>query len=331
MGNGLFNNIVDNFHTKILKISSFDPQTTLSDTGYEPFFCINEDFSGNFFHIFIILFVLIYLIINFKSLKTDDDWFALLYFFSLFSGFLIFCFIFKWQPWGSRLHLPFFVLSIPIITYFIAKFDNKSKQYFAGLCNFLSFFLILSFVMKNRLLFFILIIFSIIFWLIFQYLNIKNKYIGSIFFATFVFSIPYVYSHRVRPLLGNNALLFSPRNAKYFRYNLDIFEKYKEIITFIKQNNANNLLLQFKGCFNEYLFWVLLKDEFENFNLKHVYLQNKYVKNCNFEKKIKFRGLISNYENSLNYCDKNNIKIYKRFYMNNDFLDVIIFKKGIII
>jgi hypothetical protein len=35
---------------------------------------------------------------------------------SLIAGFILFCFLFKWQPWGSRLQLPLFILFSPFIS-----------------------------------------------------------------------------------------------------------------------------------------------------------------------------------------------------------------------
>ena len=40
---------------------------------------------------------------------------------ALFSGFLLFCALLKWQPWHSRLQLPFFVLASPFVAAVLFK------------------------------------------------------------------------------------------------------------------------------------------------------------------------------------------------------------------
>ena len=44
---------------------------------------------------------------------------------SLISGFLIFCIVFKWQPWGYRLQLPIFLFGSVAIALFL---DTKNKN-----------------------------------------------------------------------------------------------------------------------------------------------------------------------------------------------------------
>lgn len=69
----------------------------------------NEDFAHNFFGIWLI-FLSIPLLF-FARLPKVAKWYGLLTFLS----FLIFCFFISYQTYGSRLHIPFFLLAAPVI------------------------------------------------------------------------------------------------------------------------------------------------------------------------------------------------------------------------
>lgn len=69
----------------------------------------NEDFAHNFFGIWLILFCIPLLL--FARLPKAAKWYSGLTFLS----FLIFCFFISYQTYGSRLHVPFFLLAAPVI------------------------------------------------------------------------------------------------------------------------------------------------------------------------------------------------------------------------
>lgn len=69
----------------------------------------NEDFAHNFFGIWLILFSIPLLF--FATLPKAAKWYGWLTFFS----FLIFCFFISYQTYGSRLHIPFFLLAAPVV------------------------------------------------------------------------------------------------------------------------------------------------------------------------------------------------------------------------
>lgn len=69
----------------------------------------NEDFAHNFFGIWLI-FLSIPLLF-FARLPKAAKWYCWLTFLS----FLIFCFFISYQTYGSRLHIPFFLLAAPVI------------------------------------------------------------------------------------------------------------------------------------------------------------------------------------------------------------------------
>ena len=77
-------------------------------------FVFNEDISGNFLHFFLLNLSLIYVFSRNKS----DPRRAFYYSLSVVGLILIYNFFIAWQPWASRLHLPIFVLSSPLIALF---------------------------------------------------------------------------------------------------------------------------------------------------------------------------------------------------------------------
>jgi 4-amino-4-deoxy-L-arabinose transferase-like glycosyltransferase len=83
----------------------------------------HEDTAGNSLHMLLILLSLIFVlkIKNVLSLPLIS---------SVILGFFLFCLILKWQPWGSRLQLPLFILSCPVIASFIYEIFDKQAQIF---------------------------------------------------------------------------------------------------------------------------------------------------------------------------------------------------------
>jgi hypothetical protein len=90
----------------------------------------NEGYAGNPLHFF--LFVFASVVIFFFSVGKTE--FLKKYTFCIYFGFLIFCFLLKWQPWHSRLHTPLFALASVSIALGLAPFVEKRwKLAVAGL------------------------------------------------------------------------------------------------------------------------------------------------------------------------------------------------------
>jgi signal transduction histidine kinase len=90
-----------------------DPKNTFHDTAFKVKRLSNsEATAGNPLHVFLLLFTLGAAIRN-RRVRTLPNYVPLLC--SLVLAFVLFCFFLRWQPWNSRLHLPLFVLSAPLI------------------------------------------------------------------------------------------------------------------------------------------------------------------------------------------------------------------------
>ena len=71
----------------------------------------HEDLAGNFLHAALMLLAIGFMLIGPGRGGDIRRAFAL----ALVVGFVLFCIQLKWQPWGSRLQLPLFVLGAPLI------------------------------------------------------------------------------------------------------------------------------------------------------------------------------------------------------------------------
>jgi len=88
-----------------------DPVTSLNNETFMPGFTSrDEDYAGNALHLFLVLVSIVALILRRKSLPRSLPPYAL----SLAVAFLLYCMLLKWQPWGTRLQLPMFVLASPL-------------------------------------------------------------------------------------------------------------------------------------------------------------------------------------------------------------------------
>lgn len=112
-----YNDSVDNFVEDIhfkLGIKSNDIVNTWYSEKYNTQFSINEDLSGN-----IIIFILFFVSGVVLIIKKYSVWPTYLF---ILLGWLLFSILLKWQPWHSRLELPFFVLACPIVGFVLDKY-----------------------------------------------------------------------------------------------------------------------------------------------------------------------------------------------------------------
>ena len=89
-----------------------NPKTTWGDTPFRIHYSLNEDQTGNFIHMIIALFSLISLpILWYQGKHRSVLWYAI----ATMLGAVFYCWILKWQPWASRLHMPFFAMAAPLL------------------------------------------------------------------------------------------------------------------------------------------------------------------------------------------------------------------------
>lgn len=118
--NALLTRGVNWFHKK-MGISPTEEQTTWPGMEFSvEKTSFKEDSAGNLIHILLIIIVILFY--AFQKHKEKD---IQLYLSVLLVGFLLFCFVLRWQPWHSRLHLPFFVLFSSGVGIFISRIRSK--------------------------------------------------------------------------------------------------------------------------------------------------------------------------------------------------------------
>jgi hypothetical protein len=117
-----------------LNIDPQDPATTfhagaipIGENFKLPPFSTFEDTAGNPLQFWFIPITGLLFLARKRLLQNS---LLLQYFWVVLASFLMFCLLFKWQPWHSRLHLPFFVFLCPVFGYVISEeFGKKLGQY----------------------------------------------------------------------------------------------------------------------------------------------------------------------------------------------------------
>jgi hypothetical protein len=114
---------VNKFHT-IIDSPINNNLSDYKNREYNTTFNIHHDRTGNFFHIILIGISTLYFLFSHKSHNKN----VLYYLISTLLSYLIFAFLLKWQPWQTRLDLPFFMMFIPLITITLDKINIKYIQ-----------------------------------------------------------------------------------------------------------------------------------------------------------------------------------------------------------
>jgi hypothetical protein len=333
LGNSSLNKLVDNMHRTIIHQDPNDPDITFPGTIYEPFFGVHEDFSGNFFLIVLIVMMICYFIFYRKKDGSGHNNFFFQYGLALCVGFFVFCALFKWQPWLSRLQLPLFIACIPLITYFLCVVYADNDALFKKILSwfFVAFiaYWFLTFALKDRPVFLLLCLFLLLYGVIIKLTNVKNVYLGMLFLTIFVVSIPYVYGHHIRPLVGNNKLLLGSREYKYFRGNVNPapYEQFQRLSNFIQEHHVRKVALREWSCFNEYLLWTMLQKRIENVEIRHAGVNQIFYNTKNFKKDFYYTAVVSTIKDTNNLYDQDNIILYKQLGSDKEPLDLIILKK----
>lgn len=129
---GRANQLVYNLVLKIhdwLGLSVDDPRTT----AVGPYGWVNwrteENITGNFTHALLILWCLVFTGVAYKHLGRVH----LLYVLLVALAFVLFSVIFKWQKFGGRYHMPFFILFAPAVAYTLSLVLRRKAAWLLGL------------------------------------------------------------------------------------------------------------------------------------------------------------------------------------------------------
>lgn len=111
--------------------SANDPATTWDRTEFHvPPLNFHEATAGNPVHAALILLVCGFLFWRWRARETRA---VLLLSIGLLASFLLFCAVFKWQPWHTRLHLPLFVLGAAVAGAVLSRYWSRAATAVLGM------------------------------------------------------------------------------------------------------------------------------------------------------------------------------------------------------
>jgi len=109
------------FHS-FIKFPLTSVDTSFRNMKYKTAFAVDHDRMGNFLHIILFFISCLIIFIKFKTIPKLIK----IYFVLITSGFILFAFLLKWQPWQTRLDLPIFFLMTPFLVYALSHIKWKS-------------------------------------------------------------------------------------------------------------------------------------------------------------------------------------------------------------
>lgn len=247
--NEFIRGIVFNFHD-IFNMSVTDQLSTYSTKGryggdYFIYFSFFENNASNFLH-FILILISIFLLPLYLKISSFEK----KYLICLITTFLFFSLILKWQPWGNRLLLPFFVLFSPMIALLFSK---------------------LKIIKYSNVIMILLIVYS----LPFLFFNKTRPLFGEI------------YRENNGLIYQKPSFLSLSRSELYFPINRSYANDFKKISIILQQNKCKKIGI-FSGETNiEYPIWLLIKNKNKERKIFHINVENEtknLITPINFDK-----------------------------------------------
>lgn len=223
------------FIHKLIGISINAPETTCCDFQFHvaPILYPQEDIIVNPLSL---LLILISIFLIFKKNVIKNQKLVLIFVLSLLS-FVAFSAILKWQPFHSRLQIPFFVIGTITSVVILSKFNKGLPvlKIFLGL--------------------------SILLAVLLVFLNVSRPFISYNLFYSHIKSFAFPLSS------VPESFFIKPREEQYFNARYYWYEPYKKIISTLDSESGNvEISLDLMDDF-EYPIWVFLKDENINFHI----------------------------------------------------------------
>jgi hypothetical protein len=298
--NSILNNWVKIFH-EMIGIPLNSQETNYLSMPYQTNFLFAEDSASSFIHAFIIVGSIAFLMLK-KNVQNRRK--ILFYWLGLIISFLVYSFLFKWQPWGNRLLLPLFILSMLGGTFALFQCIKNSSLGLHVVFVFLIMYAIPSvYLNRNKPMFDV-----------YQMRSILNKPKGMITKAQFNAQSEKIkkelltyYSFDQDVYLINQKLpkvdkdrLFKLQDSLLFfdEEKISIFKKSREENYFINQpylfpiftsifnaipQDKNRLALYITGDSYEYPLWVFARKKFgNNFKMGHPNYNYKWTKRNHF-------------------------------------------------
>ena len=197
-----------------------DPKTSFLDRDFRPpFLSFHEDAAGNFIHTLLIIFLFIassIFIKKCKKIQITSLWISAI-------SILLYCLLFKWQPWTSKI-LSLFIITTPFIIIIMSHaFNKKNLKISIHIVLIIMFLGTLPYLFYNKSR---------------PLLPLNNKSI--------------IYQDRIEGYFNNRPELF--KQYKKIINEIDI-NKNKNLI-------EESIALYIGGDSWDYPFWIMLKNKF---------------------------------------------------------------------
>jgi 4-amino-4-deoxy-L-arabinose transferase-like glycosyltransferase len=224
------------FHD-LINLDPNDPKTTYSGTLFKvsPIIYPQEDIVASPFHFVLILVGGVFILFNRRSFK-DSKLPIFIYTISI-ASFFIFSSLLKWQPFHSRLLIPFLLIGS------ISSYVILAKQKY------------LELPLK------IVVSISVILAFLLAILNVSRSYLPYKVFIQYI-------NHFTLPLASVPEPFFQKsRISQYFNSRYYWEKPYRQVIDQLEINNSSQEISFHLMDEFEYPFWVLLKDAGLNFHV----------------------------------------------------------------
>ena len=230
----------------------------------------HEDLAGNPLHFLLIIVTSLAFFFS-KRLRRNGK--AVLYLFSLVLAALLFCYLLKWQPWGSRLQLPLFVLFSPFVGLALetpvparlSRFIEKWRYLFAipvlafAAATVWGFARAPGLEKGDRLLLIscLLVIATVLFFLFARPRALVN-WMTVVCVALLLLTLPYLFANSRRSIVGKGSVLTTERTELYFPGKPEQARPYINCVEYIRRSGAQDVGLVGGECLNEYPLLVFL-------------------------------------------------------------------------
>jgi hypothetical protein len=214
--NGTWNKVLYSGMQHLLGESLNDRRTTTPGYNYLTYYWANEDHAGNPVHFILGILSVLILLFSFKQTSKEQRFLLI----SLILTVGLFVVMLKWQPWVSRLHTPFFFLSIPLVCCVLGRFYPKNN----------------------------LAHFSL------NYIN------NGLIILCGLFALPALLVNSSRPLISHtsSAIFQQTRNYAYFNNRPEIAKDYLSIDQILKQRHNSKLSVALLCGYDDWEYPLLL-------------------------------------------------------------------------
>jgi hypothetical protein len=222
----------------LVGIDISDPRTSFSDF-LIPTLAFNEDTSGNPIHFFLIVVSLAGVALS-KLGSRLIGYYAI----SAVVSFLLFCVLLKWQPFNSRLHLPFFVLMSPLVAVMLMKIFGEKAAY--AVCG--------------------LLLVCALPWLL---LNQSRPVLASDLLPKKL-EFALMFDNPKLSKAYETSVFTQSRPGQMFKNRPELQRHYEAATAFVKSRGYRNIGISIGGDDWEYPFWDLLnRDEAHPVRIEH--------------------------------------------------------------